>query len=326
MDTRVILDTFLDAGDKPVSGDKLARVLGVSRVSVWARLGQLRREGFAFDAAPRVGYRLVKWPALPHAALLNTRLRRLGVTAPAHCLDHVDSTNSEAERRLGAGEAPPFVVIASEQTSGRGRLGRVWDSRPGGNLYMSFAFRPGIQPERMPSVTLAVGLRLCARLATRYSIPVQIKWPNDLMCEGRKIAGILTEARIDADHVRDLVVGIGLNVNGHIEDFPPELRDIAGSLSTALGAPLDINEVAADCVATVLGACEHFFENGLGDDFHDLWRAHDFLAEKTVTAHGAGAQITGVAEGVDVRGALRVRDAAGYVHLLNAGEVTLRRL
>ncbi|MDR2845203.1 MAG: biotin--[acetyl-CoA-carboxylase] ligase [Puniceicoccales bacterium] len=321
--TRIILETFLEAGDKRVSGDKLARALGVSRVSVWTRLEQLRSQGFVFEAAPRVGYRLAGLPEVPHAALLQTYLQRMGVTAPVHCLDSVDSTNNEAERRLGAGDATPFVVVASEQTAGRGRMGRPWDSRRTGNLYMSFAFRPQIAPENMQTITLDIGLRLCARLAQKHGLPIQIKWPNDLMCGGRKIAGILTEARIDADHVRDIVFGIGLNVNGRLADFPPELRGTAGSLAHALGSPLDISAVAADCIGAVLDACARFIAHGRTEDFNALWQQHDFLAGKTVTARGAGKEATGAVAGLDARGALLVRTADGTVLALNAGEVTL---
>jgi BirA family biotin operon repressor/biotin-[acetyl-CoA-carboxylase] ligase len=323
-----ILETFLDAGGKPVSGARLASLLNVSRVSVWARLKQLRAEGFEFEAATRVGYRLVKTPEVVHGALLNAWLRRLASAAPVlpiYAFASVDSTNEEAARRLGAGEAAPFLVVASAQTQGRGRRGRTWESRDSGNLYMSFAFRPLFAPEKIQGVTLAVGLRLCAALAERHTLPVQIKWPNDLMCGGRKIAGILAEARMDADQVRDIVFGIGLNVNSRLEDFPEELRDRAGSLAMAAGAPLDINETAALCAVTVFEAFSRFLKEGAGEDFHTLWARHDFLSGKEVTASGGGREVTGAVQGLDASGALLVRDAGGGVHALNSGEVTLSR-
>jgi BirA family biotin operon repressor/biotin-[acetyl-CoA-carboxylase] ligase len=326
MDNGKIFDAFLEAGGRPVSGDALARALGISRVSVWERLRQLRREGFVFDAAPRVGYRLAARPARAHGGLVEAWLRRLGAPpAAVRHLDTVDSTNDEAARRLGAGEKTPFVVLSSAQTNGRGRMGRVWQSRDEGNLYLSFAFRPQLAPERMAPVTLAAGLRLCARLSAPPAPFLQIKWPNDLMCGGRKIAGILTEARVDADRLRDMIIGVGLNVNGRRENFPPELRETAGSLAEASGAPLDINETAAAAIAAVLDAVARFEREGLGADFDALWRRHDFLAGKTVEARGAGREVSGVVLGVSAGGSLRVRDAAGKIHALHSGEVTLNR-
>jgi BirA family biotin operon repressor/biotin-[acetyl-CoA-carboxylase] ligase len=324
----VILEKFLNAKGDAVSGAELARALGVSRVSVWGRLQQLREEGFEFEASTRVGYRLVKTPGGLHGALLEAWLRQFTTPSDApvarvHALASVDSTNEEAARRLGTGEAAPFLVVASAQTQGRGRRGRVWESGDVGNLYMSFAFRPLFAPEKVQGVTLAIGLRLCVRLAERYRLPLQIKWPNDLMCDGRKVAGILAEARMDSDQVREIVFGIGLNVNSRLEDFPAELRGKAGSLAHASGAALEINETAALCAAVVFETFARFLEEGAGADFGELWAKHDFLAGKVVVASGGGREVAGAVLGLDATGALLVRDDAGVVHALNSGEVTL---
>lgn len=319
-----ILQTFLNANGAAVSGDRLARELGISRVSVWSRLERLRKAGFRFTASTRVGYRMTKVPQQLHPALLAAHLRNAGVTAPLHCFDSIDSTNSEAERLLAApGATTPLIVAAAAQTAGRGRMGRVWHSRKTGNAYLSLAFRPLLAPERMQAFTLAMGLRLCDFLATRFAVPLQIKWPNDLLCEGRKIAGILTEARVDADHVRDLVFGLGLNINSGMEDFPPELRDTAGSLALAAQKPLDVNGTAAEVIAALLHAYDTFLVEGRGDTFEELWRRYDFLAGKTVSVSILGRVVSGVVSGLDASGALLLRDAAGTVHSLNAGEVSL---
>ncbi|MDR2982536.1 MAG: biotin--[acetyl-CoA-carboxylase] ligase [Puniceicoccales bacterium] len=319
-----ILKTFLQAGGEPVSGDRIAKALGVSRVSVWSRLERLRKEGFEFEATTRVGYRLTGLPKKLHPALLDAYLRLAGVSAELHCFAEIDSTNSEAERRLSAGETPPLVIAASQQSAGRGRLGRVWQSGDSGNIYVSFAFRPFLTPERMQSFTLAMGLRLCDFLATRHKLDMKIKWPNDLMCEGRKMAGMLTEARVDADHVRDLVYGLGLNVNSSPLDLPTELRKTAGSLAHALGHTLDINQTAAEIITTALSAYEDFIQTGRGDDFPKLWKKYDILAEKEVTVSCFGRLVTGVVKGIDSSGALLLRDNDnGKVHSFNAGEVTI---
>ena len=320
-----ILKAFLLAEGGPVSGDRLAKELGVSRVSVWQRLERLRAAGFVFDAAPRKGYRLTRTPEGLHPALLDAHLRLRKVRAHTDFLPETDSTNSEAERRLAAGEETPFVVLAGRQTAGRGRLGRVWHSAHPENLYVSFAFRPFLAPDRMQTFTLMMGLRVCERLAIRHALPgLRLKWPNDIVCDGRKVAGMLTEARMDADQVRDLVFGIGLNVNSDPAALPAEVRETAGSLSHALGEKLDLHAEAADLIAGVIEAYEDF-EAAHGDaDPRPLFSKYDSLRGLPVTIGLRGEPLAGVAEGVDARGALLLRLPDGGLTAVNAGEVTLR--
>ncbi len=165
-----ILRAFLDARGAAVSGDDLAGELGVSRVAIWARLARLRGEGLTFDASPRKGYRLVATPPSVHPALLEAHLRRLGCRIPCEALEVVDSTNSEAERRLAKGAEAPFAVIARRQTAGRGRLGRSWQSDRGGNLYLSLAFRPFLPLDRLGPFTVWMGLAVCEHLAETHGV------------------------------------------------------------------------------------------------------------------------------------------------------------
>ncbi len=321
-----ILKAFLLADGAPVSGDRMARELGVSRVSVWQRLERLRSAGFVFDAAPRKGYRLTHIPPGLHPALLDAHLRLLKVRARVDFLPEVDSTNSEAERRLAGGAEAPFVVLAGRQTAGRGRLGRVWHSEHPENLYASFAFRPFLSPDRMQSFTLMMGLRVCERLAIRHALPgLRLKWPNDLVCSGRKLAGMLTEARMDSDQVRDLVFGIGLNVNSDPAALPAEVRDTAGSLAHALGSKLDLHAEAADLIAGVLDAYEEFESSRVAPDPRALFSKYDSLRGRPVSVGLRGTPLSGVAEGVDERGALLLRLPDGSLTAVNAGEVTLRK-
>lgn len=260
--------------------------------------------------------------------LLRAHMDRAGLDGiPLHYAPEMDSTNDEAVRLLDAGAPAPFVVVAGRQTAGRGRLGRCWHSADAGNLYLTFAFRPGLEAGRLQALTLVAGLRLCAHLARRHGIALQVKWPNDLVCGGRKIAGILTESRMGAGVVRDLVLGLGINVNGVPERYPGELSRISGSLAHACGGvALDLNATAADVIAAVFGACVRYFDEGMGGDFGALWRAHDYLNGKMVTARFAGGTLAGTAVGLDATGALLVRELGGDVcHALHAGEVTLAR-
>jgi BirA family biotin operon repressor/biotin-[acetyl-CoA-carboxylase] ligase len=321
-----ILRAFLAADGEPVSGDRLAKELGVSRVAIWARLERLRAAGFVFAAAPRKGYRLESTPRGLHPGLLDAHLRRLKVTTAVELLPTIDSTNSEAERRLAAGQEAPFAVLAQAQTAGRGRLGRKWHSARTGNLYLSLAFRPFLDPARLKPFTLWMGLAVCAHVEATTGVKLGLKWPNDLLAaDGRKVAGMLTEARLDADHVRELVFGLGLNVTGAPKDFPPELRAIAGSLEQAGAGRLDPSRVAAEVIAALLEAWEAFVEDRWRKDFRARWARYDTLTGRSGRVGLRGDPVAGVVDGIDEDGSLILRAGGRRRVVVASGEVTLRK-
>ena len=325
LDSSILL-AFLEADGEPVSGDRLAKELGVSRVAIWSRLERLRATGYVFAASTRKGYALRAVPRQLDPALLDAHLRRLKVTPKVDFLAEVDSTNSEAERRLAVGQEAPFAVLARAQKAGRGRLGRKWHSAPSGNLYLSLAFRPFIPPERLRPFTLWMGLALCAHVEKSLGLRLGLKWPNDLQSpDGRKVAGMLTEARLDADSVRELVFGVGLNLTGAPKDFPADLRATAGSLEAALGAPLDLNREAAGVIAALFRAWEQFEEGAWSRSFRKLWTHHDVLAGKSVRVGLRGDPVAGVVDGIDDEGSLILRTGGGRRAIVSSGEVTLRR-
>jgi BirA family biotin operon repressor/biotin-[acetyl-CoA-carboxylase] ligase len=325
LDSSILL-AFLEADGEPVSGDRLAKELGVSRVAIWSRLERLRASGYVFAASTRKGYALRSVPRHLDPALLDAHLRRLKVSPKVEFLAEVDSTNSEAERRLAVGQEAPFAVFARTQKAGRGRLGRKWHSAPSGNLYLSLAFRPFIPPDRLKPFTLWMGLALCAHVEKSLGLKLGLKWPNDLQSpDGRKVAGMLTEARLDADSVRELVFGVGLNLTGAPKDFSAELRATAGSLEAALGAPLDLNREAAGVIAALFRAWEQFEEGTWSRSFRKLWSHHDVLAGKSVRVGLRGDPVAGVVDGIDDEGSLILRTGGGRRAIVSSGEVTLRK-
>ena len=325
LDSSILL-AFLEADGEPVSGDRLAKELGVSRVAIWSRLERLRAAGYVFAASTRKGYALRSVPRHLDPALLDAHLRLLKVSPKVEFLAEVDSTNSEAERRLAVGQEAPFAVFARTQKAGRGRLGRKWHSAPSGNLYLSLAFRPFIPPERLKPFTLWMGLALCAHVEKTLGLKLGLKWPNDLQSpDGRKVAGMLTEARLDADSVRELVFGVGLNLTGAPKDFPADLRATAGSLEAALGAPLDLNREAAGVIAALFRAWEQFEEGTWSLSFRKLWSHHDVLAGKSVRVGLRGDPVAGVVDGIDDEGSLILRTGGGRRAIISSGEVTLRK-
>ncbi|MEO6246265.1 MAG: biotin--[acetyl-CoA-carboxylase] ligase, partial [Opitutaceae bacterium] len=240
-------------------------------------------------------------------------------------LDEVDSTNDEAARQLSAGRPTPFVVLARRQTKGRGRFGRAWHSASAANLYASFAFRPRVAPERMPTFTLWMGINVCELLANFAGVRPGIKWPNDILFDGRKAGGMLTEARVDSDQIRDLIFGLGLNVNSPSSGWPADLARRAVALADVTGAPLDLNRLAAALVGRVLLAYDTFAEGEHLKTFADLWHRYDVLRGRTVTLLEGGRRHHGVVLGLDDEGALLLRDEQGKTQRFRAGEVTLEK-
>ena len=319
----ILLRELLAADPGPVSGNRLAKLLGVSPSAARTQLQKLTRQGFAIEALPRRGYALKKKPDALHAALVHAHLSGRQRVPTIICLDRIDSTNSEAERRLAAGEAAPFVVFAREQTQGRGRRGRPWHSAANGNLYASFAFRPHLAPARMHDFTLWMGLAVCELVANFCKLSPGLKWPNDLHVDGKKAGGMLTEARIDADEIRDLVFGLGLNVNGRAAALPRELQRTATSLADATGAPLDLNRFSAALTGRVMTAYAAFVDGSYREKFSALWEHYDVLRGKPVTIIQGPRTVSGTAAGIDAEGSLLVRLGNGKTERFRAGEVTL---
>src|SRR5688572_14159582 len=286
---------------------------------------KLRSAGFTFEAQRSRGYRILSRPPSVYTPLIETYLKSRPKNFSIVVLDEIDSTNDEAARQLAGGQAAPFAVLARRQSRGRGRFGRSWHSESTTNLYASFAFRPRVEPERMQTFTLWMGLNICELLFNFAAISPGIKWPNDILFDGRKAGGMLTEARVDADEMRDLVFGLGLNVNTPDNGWPADLARRAISLSDVTGAPLDLNRLAAALIGRVLLAYQAFTAGDHLKTFADLWHRYDVLRGKPITLLEGGRRHHGTVNGLDDQGALLLRDATGKVHRFRAGEVTLEK-
>jgi len=321
----IILCELLDHDPDFVSGTALARKLGMSRVGIWMHMEKLRAQGFEFEALRNHGYRIRRPPAELNPLLVQAYLKPRGQPLDLLWLPETDSTNAEAERQLAAARPTPFVVLARQQSLGRGRFGRVWHSPGHGNLYASFVFRPRLEPGRMSTFTLWMGASLCDLVADFCRIQPGLKWPNDLYFGGCKFGGMLTEARIDADQIRDLVFGLGLNVNHPPDSLPSSLSGRATSLAACTGQPVDLNRLTAAIVGRVFTAYEQFVDGKHRDTFADLWNRFDILRGNAVTLIHGQQRVTGIAGGIDDEGCLLIRGENGRPRRFSAGEVTLER-
>lgn len=320
-----LLTLLLDATGDFVAGRTLEERLQVSRPAVHQIVEKLRGLGFEIEARRHSGYRLSKEPQLS-SALLFDAYQPLVLGAPkVYFYEELGSTNSEAERLLSEGCETPFVVVAGRQTSGRGRLGRRWHSPSGGDLYASFAFHPRRPPREMPSITLWFGLSIAKFLNAELGLDVKVKWPNDLLLAGRKLAGMLTEARIDADQIRDLVFGLGLNVLSDSEEWPPEFRAVAISLHGAGAEGLREwrHRFLVRLFAAVCRAYDTFMTGSAQDELVREWPEFDALRGRRVEVQSAREAVSGIVEGIDWEGQLCLRMPDGELESFFAGEVTI---
>jgi BirA family biotin operon repressor/biotin-[acetyl-CoA-carboxylase] ligase len=257
-------------------------------------------------------------PDLERAAeLLAERGGTLG--RPLHVLAETTSTNDEAKHAARSGAPHGSTWVAEQQTAGRGRQGRTWESTPGEQILASTLLRVTVPPARLPPLALVAGLavRDAVARAVRSSAKVTLKWPNDVLVDGRKVAGILVEATISGGKVEAAIVGFGVNV--HPRSFAGELALRATSVALHADVPPDRAEILADILAGLDREAEHVLARGLGMVQARL-REHDALFGKTIRGEDG---LTGVAMGIDAEGRLLVRNADGVVRPLVAGEVHL---
>jgi BirA family biotin operon repressor/biotin-[acetyl-CoA-carboxylase] ligase len=318
----MILSFLAEAGDEFVSGEAISDKLGLTRTAVWKHVEGLRSQGYRIDAIPARGYRLAAVPdrlgPLEVRPLLGTH--DLGQTL--HYYDEIDSTNDRAKELAEDGAAHGEVVVAELQRAGRGRRGRSWSSPAGRNLYLSVILRPEMPPTQAPELTLVAALAVCDALR-EAGVAAGIKWPNDVLVGGRKIAGILTELSAEPDHVHWVVLGIGVNLNARREDFPVELRDDATSVLVERGQPAPRALFAAALLATLERWLDVHAEQGF-DAIRDAWRTRSVTLGREVRVRMGDRDVDGVAEELDPSGALLVRTSTGMERVLS-GDVLLLR-
>lgn len=303
-----------------ISGEQISRQLGISRTAVWKHIGKLRASGYEFEAVSRKGYRLINDPAdLTAAAIMaaskaNVFGRRLKV------LKITESTQEEV-RRLAEQEAPEgTMVLAEEQTLGRGRMGRRWYSPPGKGLWMSLLLRPELPVSSAPQLTLLAAVAVCRAIRSAAQVDAAIKWPNDILIGGKKVCGIILESAGEDGRIRFAVAGIGIDVNLAEEELPGELADIMTSLRIESGSFVD----RAALAGAILTELEQLYAIYLRDGFASiatLWEALSLTLNRTISVHTPSGVLKGTAEALDYTGALVVRTLDGQTSRIFSGDI-----
>ncbi|WP_046173699.1 biotin--[acetyl-CoA-carboxylase] ligase [Domibacillus indicus] len=316
-----LLEVFSKAGGDFVSGQALADSIGCSRTAVWKHIESLRQEGFELEAVRNKGYRITAKPdkVSENELLLGLETNRLG----KHIVfkESVESTQKEAHKI--AEEAPEgTLVIAEEQTAGRGRMTRTFHSPKYTGIWMSLILKPDLPPHRAPQFTLIAAVAVTEAIRDTTGLKAEIKWPNDLLLNEKKITGILTELQADSDRIRSLIIGIGINANQ--QSFPEELSGIATSLALEKGEHVP----RAKLVQAVLKNIEIYYKEYLNNGFSSIkekWESFAVSIGRQITARTLNGSIRGKALGITEEGVLRLEDEDGVIHSIYSADIEIDR-
>ena len=308
-----------------VSGADLAEQLHISRAAIWAHIEDLRKVGYDIEAGPHFGYRLTGEPDALLADDLLSRLTKTKIIGrDIQVFEQTTSTNDVIEKLARDGVREGVVVFAESQTRGRGRLGRKWVSPARKGLWFSILLRPNLRPQETTQLTVACATALRRAIVSQTKLQPEIKWPNDMLINGKKVAGILTEMSAELDRVRHVIPGIGIDVNQDASEFPAELRKIATSLKIEAGEAIDRPALAT----AVLEELDKDYSRVCARKFSEIaeeWVERCGTIGSDVTVQIGDRKIRGRAESLDDDGALVLRTEHGRLQRITGGDVTIEK-
>jgi BirA family biotin operon repressor/biotin-[acetyl-CoA-carboxylase] ligase len=313
------IQQLLDNATLFVSGEKLAASMHVSRQTICNWVHALQAEGLRIEIDPHAGYRLAEIPDLlmpqlirrgSHATLLGRKIRHFY---------QLESTSDTAMALALQGEPEGTVVIAEEQTRGRGRMGRNWFSEKGSGIYLSILLRPALRPRSAPLLSLMTAVAMCQAIENVSGLKPDIKWPNDVLLGGKKCGGILAEMNADLDHIKYAVVGVGFNINQTA--FPEELQQKATSLNLEGGRRFSRVEWVAHFLSCFENCYQKLSANQTAAIIGEWSRRSSFAAGKQVTVEVGNRKLQGTTTGLAEDGTLRVRLEDGSLQEIASGEI-----
>lgn len=307
--------------DGYVSGQELCNKFGVSRTAVWKAINQLKENGYEIEAVQNKGYHLLSAPDV----MDQTELESIHATEWAGCeiyyFDSIDSTNTKAKELAEEGHPSGTLVVADRQTAGKGRRGRSWESPTGIGIFMTLMLKPEINPNHASMLTLVAAMATTRAIRRVTGVPAMIKWPNDIVMNGKKVCGILTEMSAQFDYINHIVIGIGINV--HNEDFPEEIAQTASSLYLESGQHIH----RASLIEAFLEEFEDVYAEYLKtEDMEGLMKEYDSMLVnrgRQVRVLDPKEPFEGKAMGITKKGELIV-DTWESRKLVSSGEVSVR--
>lgn len=312
---------LLKSKDGFISGEEIGKILNISRSAVWKNISKLKEYGYKITSFTNKGYRLED-----SSDVINDYEIKKTVTTKIFGknfinLKETDSTNEEAKRQAQKGVSDGFLVIAEKQTKGKGRLGHIWTHSNNSNLAFSIVLKPDLIPEDITSLTLIAGLSVCVALR-KAGVVSYVKWPNDVIINGKKAVGILTEISCEIERVNYVVVGIGININERY--FDDELSDKATSLFIETGKVFK----KAEILNLVLNEFEKnyykFIKTGNFNSFVEEYRTLCVNIGKEIKAVSKKETITGIVSDISEKGELVIKNPENNSIFLASGEVSVR--
>lgn len=310
-----------------VSGQELCESLGVSRTAVWKAIKQLREKGYEIEAVQNRGYRLAVIPDVLSQQEIESCIRTKWLGHKVFYYDEIDSTNTEAKRRAEEGAPHGTLIVADMQSAGRGRRGRGWESPHNQGIFFTILLRPEIEPVNAPMLTLVMAMAVTRAISNCTGVKAEIKWPNDVVVNGKKVVGILTEMSAQIDYVNHIVIGTGINV--HQETFPEELAEKATSLDIELKQQKEMPNVSrAQLLEKILEQFEECYEKYIQtQDLSNLMEEYNqnlVNMGRRVRVLDPLGEFEGNALGINEHGSLRVEKGNGEIAEISSGEVSVR--
>jgi BirA family biotin operon repressor/biotin-[acetyl-CoA-carboxylase] ligase len=319
---QAIIELLKEGQEDYLSGEEISRKLGISRTAVWKHINKLKEAGYDIDAVTKRGYKLKSMPDTLLPEEIKSQLNTKVLGQHIYYFNEIDSTNRYC-KELGEKKAPEgTLVVAEYQEKGRGRLGRTWTSPARKGLWFSLLLRPKIAPQEASRLTLLTAVAVAEALHKQCNLAVGIKWPNDILINGKKIGGILLEIKAEADQINYLVLGIGININVDFEEFPDDLVQIATSLSMEKGFTLSRVEILKVILEKIEEKYCQYLNMGFGPILN-LWKKYNVTLGKKVTVTNWQRTWVGWAEDIDPNGGLVLTLPDGTKEIIYSGDVTL---
>jgi BirA family biotin operon repressor/biotin-[acetyl-CoA-carboxylase] ligase len=303
-----------------VSGEDLSKRFGITRTAIWKHIRSLVKQGYKIESHSHLGYRFISSPDKLLPAEIKEDLNTKYIGKKLYCFNEISSTNDFALKLTEEGIEEGTLVVSEKQTCGKGRLGRKWFSPPYLGLWFSIVLKPRINPHHASKITFLGGLSIVDAVKEITGLDTKLKWPNDVVCDNKKLAGILTEIKAELDVVNYLVMGIGINVNFSKEDFSCDIRNTATSLKVELKR--DIPRVKL--LKTILQNIENYYEMFKKEGFEPIlekWKKKSTTLNRIVKIKTEGETIEGYAIDVDDECALLIRLDNGIIRRVVNGDV-----
>ncbi|REJ09704.1 biotin--[acetyl-CoA-carboxylase] ligase [Halobacillus trueperi] len=318
--TRKELIELLNNVEGHISGQELSDQLGISRTAVWKHMNELKKDGYEIEAVQRRGYKILSSPDKISENTLRWGLGTKWIGHELHHYDQVESTQEIVHQLAKQGKPHGTVVIADEQVKGKGRMSRNWDSPKGKGIWMSVLLRPNLPPVQAPQITLLAATVLARMIAERSALVPQIKWPNDLLINHKKVSGILTEMQAEQDTIQYIVLGMGMNVNQEDREIPADIKYKASSLKIESRQHWNIQQTVQHILRLFEETYERFEANGFASIKKD-WEHFGYKIGEEVTISTMKKTWQATLIGIEPDGALRAKSKDGEEEKLYSAEI-----